>query len=612
MSSLRNLVLLPLLVAVCTTFVLTPAVRADGANDVLKLVPEDAWGFVLARSLNTIDEKAKLLQESLIPWIPAQVTPMALGPLNLGDTLDMTRPICIVIMDVTKFGGPNNAGVILVPSKDPKALLEKLLAEEPQEGICKCTVMGQAGYAAVKDKTVIMGSSQECVTKVVKAEKTIAEGLDKARAAAIEKSDLCISISLAAVLDAYKDMISGFLQMASAASTGKPENKDVDNFIKLLSQMDAVDISLRLNKDGLSLAIVTTPKKDSDFEKLLRDTKNSEDSLLKVLPKEKYLIALGGTSLYSEHSEKFTGGAGLSDKLKMLQLEGLNEEALKTIDSQVKDLAKASGAWAVGASALAGGADGMLGLTIVVKAKDPKDYVAGIRKVYKAMTEASDNEDFEKIKKNVVHAEDAETIAGKKVDTITVNLEGLADVIELSKDDLKQVTKVLGKDITLRFGAVGKTHVLFTFGGGKARFEKVCETLESSGQGLSADAGITKISGRLTSPRASECYIAVDNILQLVRSIAKEVGEEDVFPFDVPTVDAPVAISAAQIGRVQQMDIIIPMKLMTEAKQFIETMSKQGFEDFDEDEDADADQDADADSDKDADEDEDLDEEDGE
>jgi len=50
----------------------------------------------------------------------------------------------------------------------------------------------------------------------------------------------------------------------------------------------------------------------------------------------------------------------------------------------------------------------------------------------------------------------------------------------------------------------------------------------------------------------------VDNILVLVKDVAKTMGEEEEFPFDIPTMDAPVAFSSAQIGNVQQMDIIVP------------------------------------------------------
>lgn len=623
MTSRKILMALALFLTFAGTLVLPPAARADGMQDVLKLVPDDAWGFVVVRSLNTVDEKAKVLQDIFGPIIHAPVTPMALGMLNLGDTLDMTRPLAIVMLDVQKFGGPDKAGVALIPAKDSKALLQKLAApaaakedqeEKPAadkpkpkkaddegddedegedededeaplpEGITKCAIMGQPSFAAINEKAkiVILGSSADAVLKVSKAKKTLAEGFDKTRAAALGKADVYLSVSVSKVLTAYKGMVMPLLQMAMAASD--PSGQTAQELIKMFEEMAAIDIALGLDKEGVTFVVLTLPEKDSDLEKWMKDTKNSTESLLKVLPKEKFLFAAGGTAAYSEHAEKFGGGGGLTAMLKNTGLAGLEEKAVKKIEEGLKSLGKIVEAWAISASALPAGDDGMVGLTIVIETKDPEEFVGEFRKVYKAVWEISDDEDLAKAKESIVHTPDAETIGENKIDTIVVKLDGLAEMGDLEEDDLAKIEKVLGKEIAVRFGPAGDKHVVLAFGGGKQRFQAVCDGLKSPGAGLSADATIKAMGGRLPKARASEAYIAVDNILLLAKDLAKTMGEEAELSFEVPTIDAPLAFSSTQVGSVQQMDIIVPMKLITAVKELVAQQMSAGAAAFDEEE----------------------------
>ncbi len=583
-SSITSVLLL-VIPAVLST---VPPARADGAKEILDLVPGDAWGFAVIRSLDTIDSRAALLKETLGLEYPTPITAMAFAPLNLGDALDVSGRVCAVMMDYQKFGGPQSAVVALLPAKDPKVLLEKLLAEEPIEGISKCTVMGQPAYAAVKKKFLIVGPNQECVTAVAKAEKTLGQSVAPARLAALEKSDLYFSI-LAPALNTFNTMFMPFLQMATAATD--PEGKALEPLMKVLTEAAAFDLSLSIDQNGLSLGILTAPKKDSDLEKLLRETKNTDQTLLSVLPKEKYLIAAGAITAYGEQAEKFGGGSQLSTVLKTLFPEGLDEQAVRTLESGLKKLAKSSKAWAMSLSALPPGPDGMLGLALVIKTEDADGYTANLRKLYKAVWAVSDDEDVETVKESVVHQPDAETIADRKVDTITANLPALADMLGLSEEDLTQIKKVLGNELVLRFGPADDNHVALAFGGGKKRFEKICQTLKSGGKGLAADPGISKISARLPTPRASEGFFAVDNLAWCIKDIVKLVGEEDEFKFDIPTVDAPLAFSTVQLDSVQRVDFIVPMKLITAAKTFFDTQMSTGLEDFDEDEDEDEDED---------------------
>ena len=606
MTFRKNIVALSLLTAFAVTSLVPSAAGAAESHDALKLIPADAWGFVAIRSLEAVDQRAAQLNDILGLGIPSPVTPMALGMLNVGDVIDMKRPLCLVMMDAQKFGGaggPGSAAVLLVPTSDPKAMIQKLTPPPPPEGgegedapdagepaaegIQKISLMGQPSYAAIKGKYVIVGQSQDCVTNVLKTKKTMDAGFAPARSKALAKSDIYISASLRAVVTAYKDMISMMLPMMTAAVD--PEGKSAQDLISLLMQMGAIDISLGLEKDGLAVSYLVVPTDGSDLQKTIKSTENVSGSLLTMLPKEQYLAALGATSTYNADVAPMGQDKMLSTILKSAQVEGVNDAAIKVIDAECLTLLKSFKSLAFCVSALPQGAEGLIGITVAVETNDAKAFLASARKLYGAMWNLCDDEDVANVKEHVKHVEDAETVAGRKVDTVTMKLSDLAEMFEMEADDLKKAQAVLGKECVFRFGAVDDKHFLFAFGGGKARLAKASEAVTSrSGPSLADDEGIGALSKRLPSPRSAEGYVAIDNIVHFAKTIAKTLGQEEEIPFDLPMLNAPVAFGGAGIDGIQQADFFVPMKLITAVKKSFEEMTKAEMKNFDEDEDEDA------------------------
>ncbi len=617
MSLKKRVVSLSILAALCITCLTAPAAQAAGPKDVLSAVPGDAWGFVVLRSLETVDQKAALLNKMLDLGLPPQVTPMALGMMNLGTTVDMKSPVCIVLMDVQKYGAmdPGDAALAIMPTADPKAMVKQLGAGEATEGLFKIAPMGQEAFAAIKDKFLIVGKNKDCVAKAAKAKTNMDKDFAEARSALLGKSDIYLSISVRAALTAYKDLIMPMMQMAMAAQD--PDGTKIKKLMKMFMEMEAIDISLCLNEEGFALRALTVAVKDSDFAKLTAATKNTSSSLLSVLPKEKYLLAVGATGGYSEHAEKFRDPNMISGLLKQAQIEGIDDAAAKTLDKEITKLLKAIGPWAFSVSSLPGGDGGMFGLTVAIESEDPKTFVDGLRSIYKTIWKLSDDEDFETVKDIVVHKADAETVDGNKVDTISLNMEEFADMADMDEDDVKQVHKLAGKELVFRFGAAGPKHFVFSFGGGKARFGKVCKSVTSKGgDSLASDKGIAALSAKMPTPRSSEGFIAVDNILHLAKSLAELWDEGDEIPFEVPQLDAPVAICGVAMDNISQADFVVPAKLIKAVKKMIDDAEKAEMDAFDEDDDDDDEDldedDDDEDLDEDDDDDEDLDEDDDE
>lgn len=585
-----------LMAAVALASMGAPSVRASEPKDMLKLVPEDAWGFVMLRSLGTIDERAAYLKELLgIDAMPPQLTPMGLMMIGVGpgaeNPIDMKSPVCIALMDVQKFGAaegapmpdPGKAAVLIAPAKDSAGLLKLFNAEEAKDGVSNCTVGGFPAFAAVKDDFVILGQNKDCVTRVLKSSKSAGAVIPESRVKVLTDSDVFVSIALGSVMEAYKQEISGFLQGMGPAMGIAP--KDGERFQAMFAQMSAVDFSINIAKEGLRLRYLVEAKKGSDLEKMVQATKSSSESLLTVLPKEKYLLALGGMATYSEHAEKFGDPNMVGSMLRQMQAEGIDEKAVKSIDAELQKMLKNMSRTAICISALPeGGEDGMFGLTVIAETKDADGFVASVRSIWENAWKLSTDKEFVDAKEFFVHKADAETIGGAKVDTLSLKMQEMADKSEMDEDELKSFQSVMGKEIVFRFGAADSKHVVCTFGGGKARHEAACKAIKGAmGGSLAEDKGIASTASQLPSPRSMEGYIAVDNILQVAKAVAKVVGEEEEIPFDAPTLDAPVALSASVDGGVQRGDLFVPTKLIVAIKKMIEDQMKaSAMSEFDE------------------------------
>lgn len=571
-----------IILGLAAAFLAVSPLRAAEPKDLLKHVPDDAWGFVMIRSLENTDKKASILRSKFglsQQQLPA-VTPLVLSALKLEGHLDPASPLCAFALDMQKFG--QQATVAIVPVKDSKGALEKLSAGEPQDGVYEVKVAGQKAYLAVKDDVLLAGPSQDCVIKVLKSKKGQEGNLSESRANALGKSDVFVSLAPSAILGAYKDMVMGMLPMIMGAAGGGGDTKSIELLVDMVMQMASFDIAVELSDQGARLSFLVCGVKDSDFDKMIGEGKNTSEPLLAQLPGEKFLVALGGIENDNKYAKKFSQDDWLTSIAKELPADDVDEDALKDIQKHLNALGSSITRYSAAISSLPGGAGGMFGLTVILEGKSGQEMVDAIRATYKAVWKITEDEDFQGMKKVFVHAADAETLDGNKVDTLKIDLKALGE--DMDEEDAEKVAKLMGKELALRFGAVGSKHMVLTFGGGQDRFKAVCKAIGSGGSSIAKDAGIVAVSANLPAPRSSECFFSVDAIVSAIKAAAKALGEDDDIPFDLPAINAPIAISGCVQGNAARADVFVPMKLATTIKESIDKQMKSRGADFDDEE----------------------------
>lgn len=585
---MRNLCLM---LSAAAVFVAAPAM-AGPTTDVLKHVPKDAWGFAVVRSINTIDKNIAQLQDFGLPIMPGFRLGALLQnpPFNLGDSADLERPLCVVMLDMKKFGkadaenappDASRAVALLLPAKDPKAIMKKLAVGESEgAGVRKISITDQQLYAVEMDNYLVVGKSEKTV-KEISAYSGDGPPLADARKALMELTDVYVSFSVDHVYGTYGMQFAPVMQMAMMQAD--PTGKSWQRFDKLVKEMDSFDFGLRMDDKGIAMRGLLLPKKDSDLEQFMKDTKNIKSSKLKLLPKEDYLVAWGSTMSYSDQAEKFADQNPIASLVRTLQLADVDQATVKAIDAECMKLTKEAKAQATTFTMLPGGSQGRIGFASVVETDKPEMYIDGIRKIYKNIWRISSSEELKKAKGLLTHTPDAETIEGGKVDTLTLNNKQLIEELEIAPDDVKALKSLLGEDLTVRFGVVGDKHVVLTFGGGKDRYGEVAKLVKSGGETtLASDTGIKTTSQNLADPRSTEIYISVENFMRLIKVATKEIDGEDAIPFDIPNIDAPAGFDAAAVDSGIRFDMFVPMKLVDAIKKAVKEQAAHDMEAFDE------------------------------
>jgi hypothetical protein len=245
---------------------------------------------------------------------------------------------------------------------------------------------------------------------------------------------------------------------------------------------------------------------------------------------------------------------------------GIPPEKLAALAEQLAGVLTGVRDVSVSASAPAEGADGMLNVAkVVTLTGGAADKCSQIGKLIDTVVAMAPNDEAKKALDVLKFEPDAETIAGVKVSHLTIHLDQAPDV---SEDDYRQMQKLFGKEVfVFRIAAVDDKHIVSAFGGGAERFEKLIALVKSGGSPLSENAGIKKAAALLESNRTAEGYLAVDTLLKTIERFGKATGEANPIPFEIPKLDAPVAMVTHPAGETGfQIDIAIPMGLISAAK----------------------------------------------
>lgn len=320
------------------------ATAAHAADDVLKLVPDEALGVVVVHRMSETNDKLRALALQLkVP--PFDLLATAKLSLGVGQGLDEQGSVALAAVP----GSPNGAPVMVafVAASDPEALAEQLNAEIGDDGVARLSLANRPVVAAAKDGYVVITeeANKPTLLAVLASDKNVA---DAAPALATwSAAQDALALTTPAGVKFAQQQIQFGLQMAKAqleqqGEQGKTALAGLGMYDGLIAAMDKeiqhAAIGLRVADDGaVHVASRTVPVAGGALAGLAAQAKPIRNNPLAGLPQSPYFIAGGGVFTPASMKPWMDASFGMMraypgwDKLSEQDLKKLSKISLQSM-----------------------------------------------------------------------------------------------------------------------------------------------------------------------------------------------------------------------------------------------------------------------------------------
>jgi len=322
--------IVPLLV-VLTLFVATSV--APAGDDILKLVPDSALGFVVLNGPGAVDAKLQQLGREMQLPIPSLLARLSKKG-GIRDGLDEKGTAALVVLPPS--GGPWPTPILLVPVTDYGKFLTQFKPEDASAAVAKIELWGAqvcvrkvGSYAAITD-----ASHRETLEEALKLSAEVPEALAPWGAWLAEKDVAAVILAPGVKLLAVQVPVGIQVlksSMAQANEQAKQAAAVFDVYAKLFEAMgkevSSAGFGARLDEQGV-LHITKRARlvPDGSWARLAALVKPAKENLLAGLPAEPF-VAAGGGSLPEEIWEPLMR-ASLDMMKSMPNIYGLNAEQI--------------------------------------------------------------------------------------------------------------------------------------------------------------------------------------------------------------------------------------------------------------------------------------------
>ena len=553
---------------------LAPRLAADDALErVLKKLPDDTVGFLAVPSISALDENLHVAINKLgmAEHLPAPMNSLAGAlrtMLRMSEGLDEKGPLVAVMLAAETIGEAPDKLALLAPVTDGAALLKAMGAEPGEGGVWSLALMGKPVSAVAEGDLVALAPSSELARRLAKGAggKSLYDRMGADDRTALHDLNLALWVDSERVVELARpqiDSMIGMITMMQAAGgpIGAGQAQSTREQMEMyLDGTRSVVFGAWVKPVGLGIRFAMSAKPGSEFAKLMQ-SEGTDQTLLSGLPRGAYMLAMGQTI---DHSGVETSLKGLDPYFEVgKDNEDLDADALAELKSATYDLLRSLRAVRLSVDALPSGPDGLIGLTLLLDTPDSGKAQGLITKVSEAAKRVCKDAELLPYFDALTHELDVEEMADVKVSRFKYDL---SKVDELDEDDREEMLKIIGQEgLALRIAAVSDKRLAIAFGGGKERMSKVIAAAKSDDPALAEDAGVRRAAEQLPKTRASELYLALDEIGRCAQNIAKAI-DEDPLPLDIPDLDAPVAMVSVASKACARLDIFVPMELAVACK----------------------------------------------
>lgn len=585
-----------LLCLLTTVLASGPVVRgqAAGATDptaVFKAIPADATALLVLRNLKEFDAHVLGVAQQLnLPMGPNGMVP---GPLEwlqsngLTEGLDENGSVGLAVMscaDCAAMSDLLERAVFLLPSTDTEKLMTSLNGTKDGD-TWNVVFMGEQAVAAPKGGFIAIAKDPTALKAFNKAEGDgVIKNIAKDRLAQYAKVDLFGWVTPRGlspqIVEEINNTVTGMMMMANPGQASAAEDT-AEQINKLVKEVQEMSLGITLNAQvGLLLSGYGRAKPGTETAAKIAAMKPAEKSLLTGLPDEPVVLTFGVMGGNPDAEKDITKAL---DQLLDAETVGdaVSPEKLQELKKTIVNLFVSLDAGAISIARLpADSPDGMIGLAKVATVESTAKFMPQVRSLFDQVKEIAVNaakkeqvpeEEIKAVVDAFQWKEAAETLADVKVDHLSVALDKLPDV---SPEDITEVKSVIGQEgVLVRIAPVDATHVVVSFGGGSARFEKIVQTVKAGEAPLTGNAAIKKVANRLPAEgRLAEGYLNLDHLLSMVMDIAAKLGQPIPMPLALQNA-APLSMVVTKVDdAASQYDLLVPMELAESVKELAPMM----------------------------------------
>ena len=283
--------------------ILVSALTVNAGEAVLKIIPEDALGFGIAKSIDTLDAKVGAFAKAA--GLPVPPVADSLGRmLGIEDGVDTGRPAAVVL---TEGKSPTKPAVFLIiPTSDLKALMANWEPEEGDDGVWKVEVHGTPSLAAEKDGFALVGDAKEdaAMKRLLAAKTNMVEETEPWHEWGAAQ-DVVVFVSRAGWKKAYERGREEMDKAVDSLPDDNPQMKQTkaglsvyrDIFKAVGPEVECFAIGLTIDDDAV-LTVTNKAKlvEGGTLEAALKEMPSGPENLLVGLPNRPFVVAGAGGS----------------------------------------------------------------------------------------------------------------------------------------------------------------------------------------------------------------------------------------------------------------------------------------------------------------------------
>lgn len=545
--------------ALCIFGVLSPGWLVAGEpSESLDSIPSEAAAFICIPNPEALDADVQSVIQSLgltgmVPLPNNSILTLLQAQLPVMQNMDADEPLIIAIMPGDDITEMNNTQVLMIPSENPKGMIDQLEGSE-SDGAWTVSIKGKNLSANTRDDYLLLADRAAILKDLEESKSAMQSTVAAPVAAGMADLDIIVGLNMPVLADAIEPWLEeNFYPLMESQASTDLEKKSValqkKQFSRLLQGLNMFMMGARMEDDGLAFRMVIGVKEGSEISKSMHMAVSSE-SLLKGLPAEAWALAS------AQVMDKKQAQAQLKSLDEMFEVyeeaDGVDSAKLTKLRESVAKCVEMSRGYRMSISPSGDDAEGVFGMTVIAAAEDSQEWIEEVSNTFTLSKEVlgglgEDASDY----LNAIAMEEQGDAAVFSVD--------LSQVDDLDEDQVDMITELVGSDMAFRMKALNDTEVLISLGGGAARLETLANSTDTSA--LAQHPGIKELAEFLPTERNSITYVFVDQCIELARKVLVAIDEDDL-PFPTPDVDAPIAVSATGGKNWSMVDIVIPMEVI--------------------------------------------------